>query len=159
MPSYDPGILLAMLKRQEGVVDHLYPDPLDPSLGTWGMGHNENVPIPHEAVKLIVRACPQIPQQAIDIVAANDIAQAAKDVAMLGSLRGVSFEALSPNRQMALVDMCFNLGSDRLGHFVKMWEALRKMDYQEAAAQALDSQWARQVGSRAQELAAMIRDG
>ena len=66
---------------------------------------------------------------------------------------------LSENRKMVLIDMCFNLGWPRLRGFKKMFAALEVEDYNEAANQMLDSNWAKQVGQRAKTLEAMMRQG
>lgn len=57
-----------------------------------------------------------------------------------------------------LVEMQFNLGANRLAGFRKMWAALRERDYQQAAAEMLDSRWANQVGRRAVTLANKMRE-
>ena len=61
--------------------------------------------------------------------------------------------------QRALVNMCFNLGWPRLSGFRNMLDALEAGDYDRAAAEALDSRWARQVGARAERIAALFREG
>lgn len=61
--------------------------------------------------------------------------------------------------QMALLNMCFNIGIGRLLGFRKMIMALTIKDYTEAALEALDSKWATQVGQRAKDVAVMIREG
>ncbi len=61
--------------------------------------------------------------------------------------------------QAALLDMAYNLGVPRLLKFRKMWAALIAGDYPTAAAEALDSRWAQQVGGRATKVAGMIRAG
>ena len=61
--------------------------------------------------------------------------------------------------QRALVNMCFNLGWPRLSGFKKMWAHLELNEYDRAAAEALNSKWARQVGVRARRLADLIREG
>jgi lysozyme len=66
---------------------------------------------------------------------------------------------LSDRRQRALANMAFNLGAQRLRGFAKMIKALAGAQYEEAARQALDSKWSRQVGARAERIAAMIREG
>jgi lysozyme len=66
---------------------------------------------------------------------------------------------LSDRRQRALANMAFNLGLGRLRKFRKCLAALEAGDYDEAAAEALNSAWAAQVGARAQRIAAMIREG
>lgn len=61
------------------------------------------------------------------------------------------------SKQRALANMAFNLGYPRLSGFKKMLAALKDGDWNEAATQALDSRWARQVGARAERIAALIR--
>jgi len=67
---------------------------------------------------------------------------------------------MSPNRQMAILSMCFQMGWDRLKGFGKMLAALNRMDYREAAAEARDSKWAREDSpGRAQRMATLIERG
>ena len=53
------------------------------------------------------------------------------------------FDALTEERQEVLVDMSFNLGRPRFSKFKKLIAAVRAGDYDEAAAQILDSKAAR----------------
>lgn len=69
------------------------------------------------------------------------------------------FHDLNEARQWALVDMLYNLGFSRFMGFKKMLAALERRDYESAAAEMLDSKWARQVGNRAIELAEIMRSG
>lgn len=69
------------------------------------------------------------------------------------------FSHLCTARRDALIDMCFNLGLTRFRQFRNMISALEAGNYAQAAAEALDSRWARQVGHRANELSEMIRTG
>jgi len=69
------------------------------------------------------------------------------------------FAELKPIRQEATVNLMFNLGWGKFNTFAKMIAALENRDYNEAAKQMLDSLYARQVGSRARELAEQIRSG
>lgn len=59
--------------------------------------------------------------------------------------------------QRGLANMCFNLGWPRLSGFRNMLAALEDGDYDEAAVQALDSRWARQVKGRADRIADLFR--
>lgn len=63
---------------------------------------------------------------------------------------------LTHNRQAVLIDMMFNLGRPRFLQFKKFLAALSENDYETAAAEMLDSRWARQVGNRAKTLARMM---
>jgi len=69
------------------------------------------------------------------------------------------FLKLSENRQIALVDMCFNLGIQGFLNFTQMILALESHDYERAATEMLNSKWAEQVGERATTLANIIRTG
>jgi GH24 family phage-related lysozyme (muramidase) len=64
-------------------------------------------------------------------------------------------------RQVALIDMAFNLGYGRFLGFQHMIAAIKAdpQDWRRAAREALASQWATQVGKRADEDAAMLENG
>jgi lysozyme len=68
-------------------------------------------------------------------------------------------QTLDGVRQTVLIEMCFNLGAERLLGFEKMLTALRERNYLKAASEMLDSQWARQVGTRAHTLAGLMQTG
>lgn len=63
------------------------------------------------------------------------------------------------NRQIALLDMAFNLGIPRFSLFRMMISAVLADDWATASAQALDSAWAREVGERAQQDADWLKYG
>lgn len=67
------------------------------------------------------------------------------------------WRTLDDERQNILANMCFNMGIGRLQGFKLMLAALRAGNRDEAARQMLDSEWARQVGDRAERLAAAMR--
>lgn len=62
-------------------------------------------------------------------------------------------------RQGALLNMTFNMGIGGLLNFRQFLAALQSGDYKTAAAQMLDSLWAKQVGARAERLALQIESG
>jgi len=62
-----------------------------------------------------------------------------------------------------IINMVFNLGATRAGRkkgvgFAKMWEALDKGDFDEAANQMVDSDWYSQVGARSKRLVKRMRN-
>lgn len=61
------------------------------------------------------------------------------------------FMMLDANRQVVLIDLCFNLGINGLLGFKKMLAALEKQDFEKAAAELMDSRYAKQVPTRARE--------
>ena len=69
------------------------------------------------------------------------------------------YSQLDDVRQAVLINMHFNLGLGRLLTFRKTLAAIGQGDYKTASAEMLDSRWARQVGSRAVELAEQMRTG
>jgi lysozyme len=56
-----------------------------------------------------------------------------------------------------IVEMVFQLGVGGVSKFKKMFEALRKKDYNEAAEQMLNSQWRVQTPKRCEELSSLMR--
>ena len=68
------------------------------------------------------------------------------------------FIKLNDARQIALIDMCF-IGLKKFCTFIKMIDCLAKDDYDNAAIELLDSNYAKQVGKRAIDLAAIIKLG
>ncbi len=69
------------------------------------------------------------------------------------------FNDLSEERQIALIDMAFNIGVQGLLGFNDMIAALQVHDYIKAHDAMLDSKWASQVGERATCLANIILTG
>jgi len=66
---------------------------------------------------------------------------------------------LDPVRRTVLINMAFNLGINRLLRFRLALAAMEVADWSTAAIEMLDSTWARQVGARADRLAAQIISG
>jgi len=66
---------------------------------------------------------------------------------------------LDPARRGVFENMCFQLGITKLRKFAKMWAAARNFDWETAAAEALDSAWARQTPERAKRLAEQLKTG
>lgn len=61
------------------------------------------------------------------------------------------YNKLDANRQLVLIDLCFNIGIGGVLKFKKMLAALNKNDYELAAAELMNSAYARQVPERATE--------
>jgi len=62
-------------------------------------------------------------------------------------------------RRAALINMAFNLGIGGLLGFHKMLGACEKGDWATAALEALNSEWARQVGPRAYRISRQLEEG
>ena len=63
---------------------------------------------------------------------------------------------LDSTRFYVLANMASNLGVTRLAGFKKMWAALERNDYEDAANEILDSDWGRQFNGRAVEWAKLM---
>ena len=67
------------------------------------------------------------------------------------------FETLSKPRQYVLINMCYNVGITRLAGFKIMLAELSQGNYNQAAAEMLNSKWAAQVPNRAARLAGIMK--
>jgi len=85
-----------------------------------------------------------ISRQIAELMLKEDIAVAT------AALRDIfpSWANLPADVQFALTDMMFNMGEPRFLGFKKMIKAVKNKDFLEAAEQAKDSKWFKQVGVR-----------
>lgn len=132
----DEDAIKDMIVRHEGVRPTAYLD----TEGIWtvGIGHNLTVPLSHKAIMQIF---------------ADDLMEAKS--ACIHAFPW--FADLTSERQAVMVDMCFNMGLHRLLGFKRMLTAIALGNYETAADEMLDSLWAKQVKSRALELAQLMR--
>jgi len=76
---------------------------------------------------------------------------------LVGLFKG--FSMFSPTRQVALIDMIFNLGRSGFRKFAKMITAIKNDDWLLASTEATNSKWFAQVGHRAVTIVDQIREG
>lgn len=88
----------------------------------------------------------------------NDFNKAYEDVLWLLTKYDIDVNNLSECRLFVLTDMCFNLGRARLFMFKKLFQALKKGDYDTASNEMQDSNWYKQVGNRAKKLCSMMKN-
>ncbi len=125
------------IKKHEGYDDNIYMDSTDHLSIGYGRNLQDNGISKDEAEYLFD----------------NDFNRTQKD------LSSVSWYHQTPaGVQDALFNMCFNLGLTKLLGFKKMIKAILEKNYNQAAREALDSKWAKQVGDRAKDVALMIRN-
>lgn len=139
MSCHGRGAARAQLKIDEGVARWPYKDTVGKV--TIGVGRN----LTDKGLR----------SDEIELLLEHDLDDAEADARALFP----GFDQLSELRQAALVNMAFNLGRDRLAGFAQVRAAVEAGDFNRAAAEMLDSKWARQVGARAQRLARAMREG
>ena len=138
------------IKRHEGEVLEVYED----SLGylTLGVGH------------LIQKSDPEygqpagtpVSQEVVDMYYADDFDKHVEETIHVCENNNIVFDALPESIQHVLVNMCFNLGANRLGKFRNMLYAVSVSNWEEMANQMEDSRWFGQVGRRSVELQQMV---
>lgn len=128
-------ILLPQLKRHEGLRLHPYKCPED----KWTIGYGRNL------------EDNGISEDEAETLLANDVD------GVIRRLQSIpSFNALEIQRQAVLANMAFQMGFAGVMRFKNMWAAIEKQDYEEAAAEMLNSRWAGQTPNRASELARVM---
>lgn len=127
-----------MVMAQEGLRLKPYTD----SLGNWTIGVGRNLDekgVSEDEAMMLLN---------------NDLADAIDDVRHVCSV----YDELSEPRKQVLVSMAFNMGRTRLEGFVRFLGAIHRGDWDDAADEMLDSQWAKEVGARATTLSRMMRN-
>lgn len=131
--------IIELLKLHEGYREKPYLDTMNK--WTIGIGHNlTDNGLSAKIIHLLVR---------------EDIEIARKDLDAIYP----EWCDLTRNRQLVLIDMCFNLGKPRYLTFKRFWKALKDGEYDLAGKEMLDSKWAKQVGDRADRLYNMMVEG
>lgn len=133
-----PAQMMSQVIRHEGSRNTLYYDTVgNPSIG---VGHNLRTPISTLAVNQILQ---------------DDLELAMRELeARFSWVRG-----LDDVRYFLLVEMAFNLGIGGLAGFEGMLGAIQLREFDIAATHMLQSEWARQVGPRAKEMAGQMSTG
>tara|TARA_Y100001970_G_C14092523_1_gene780809 strand:- start:391 stop:843 length:453 start_codon:yes stop_codon:yes gene_type:complete len=135
----------ADIKRHEGEVLKIYEDSL--GYKTLGVGHLCQKGEPEYVLDIGT----PVPQEVVDMYFEHDFEKHLEEaVKVFGSEDG--FYNLPEDIQHVLVNMCFNLGGNRLSNFKNMLEACREHDWERMAAEMEDSKWFKQVGRRSLEL-------
>ena len=137
-----------MLRAEEGYRDRPYDDkagvPIFAPVGklTIGVGHNlQDKPLTPEAIAFILN---------------EDI----NDVLVEALTLFPELETWKEGRQLAIINMIFQLGISGFLEFRKSIEAIRKLDWDEAAKEVLKSKWAEKDSpARAIRISEMLRTG
>lgn len=156
--TYDRATLETELIRDEGERLKGYRD----TKNKWTIGIGRNLDdvgtVPLNRTKADVLAN-GVNQAEIDQLFAYDIDRTAGDL----DKRLSWWRNLDPVRQRVMLNMCFNMGIGNAKHglcsFVHTLGMIERGEYSHAADAMEKSEWAREVGIRADRLASMMRNG
>lgn len=143
-------ILKEEIKRHEGEVLEIYKD----SLGylTLGVGHL----IREDDAEYGEPEGTPISQEVVDRYYEADFDKHLEETYHVCEKNNMNFDDLPESIQHVLVNMCFNLGPNRLSKFRNMLYACSVSDWNEMARQMEDSRWYGQVGRRSKFLQEQI---
>ena len=130
--------LVAEIKREEGFVPVVYLDSKGKK--TIGYGTLLEDGISEAEAELLLR-------HRLDLMAGE----------LERSRVGEVYGGLKPAAKRAVLNMAYNMGVPSLLGFQKMWAALAAGDYAQAAVEALDSVYARELPARAGRVAERMR--
>jgi|SRR6185312_4402334 len=145
-------LLLADLRRDEGLRLRAYPDPLSGG-EPWTIGYGHTGSDVHPSTVWT-------PEEA-----ETSLEQDAAHACDLLDRYAHWWRFLDPVRQDAMANLCFNMGwlsrdgKHGLGTFHHTLAAIQLHQWQEAHDGLLASAWAKEVGQRAQRIAHMILTG
>jgi len=123
------------LKQDEGFEGMPYED----SLGIPTIGYGIKLPLSEEEAEILLKH--RLDKKILEI-----------------SEKEPFFLDLPETAQEVIANMAYQLGVGGVLQFKKMWAALKNRDYQKAADEMLDSNWAReQTPNRAKRLAEIMR--
>ena len=135
-------MIIEMLRKHEGVEKYAYKCTADKV--TIGVGRN-----------IDKSSSMGLSDDEIDYLLSNDIKRVSAEL-----IRAFPwYSELDEVRKDAMIDMCFNMGLPRLSKFKNSLAAMANGDYDIAALEFLDSNWAKQVGNRSITITDMIRSG
>lgn len=141
--------LEADLKQAEGCRLEAYTD----TKGIWTIGYGRNLEAMYPGKKNFSGL--HIMQASADKWLLEDISTACSVAKNSNVYPMLDVDA----RQNAMIEMAFNLGGKKLAGFVDTLKAIRAQKWEDVAKHALDSDWHKQVGKRAERIAEMFRTG
>jgi lysozyme len=143
------ALLIAELRRDEGVRYVPYLDTATPPNETVGVGFNLNA-----------HALPAGWTYPLSDAQVNQLlSQTLQDTFAALDSHLPWWRQMDPVRQRVIANMAFNIGVAGLLTFHNTLLAMQRGSYAVAAAGMLASQWAKQVGARAQRLASAMEYG
>jgi lysozyme len=143
--------IIPLLRQEEGVRHDPYIDSLGyPTVGVGFKLGPSGAPLSHYTFTL--------PDQTIDAWLQSNVDAIYLKAADYDEIITASTHCNQP-RQDILASMAYQLGLGGLSNFHHMLQAVIAEDWDEAAAQMLDSTWAKQTPERANRHAGVMRSG
>ena len=139
--------LKARVTSAEGIVDHVYLDSLGKA--TIGIGHLIK---PHEKERFPEGK--KISREEIDELFDLDINRAAAGADLL--IEEKVGHDLPTHIEHVIVEMVFQLGTQGVRNFSKMWKNMRVKKWKEAAIEMKDSRWHKKTTNRCEHLAEIV---
>ena len=137
----------AHIKEEEGYRDTIYLDSMTPPNATIGYGH---LVLPRDKFKEGVKYS----QKELEKVFEYDFAISKQDMESLTK----DLDIVDGAKEI-LIHMLFQLGKPKVMKFQRMFENLKKKDYDGASKEMLDSLWAKKhTPARAERLAKKMRE-
>ncbi len=150
--EFDMELWCNRLIEHEGMVLKPYYCPMGKL--TIGVGHNlEDNPLTTEEKRALGDYMHGITENGAKMLLRRDILTCHEQL----KKHIKCYKSLSPNRQYALLDMCFQLGIKGLRKFKQMLAELEKGNYDMAAFECMASAYARQTPKRAKKMAYIIK--
>jgi lysozyme len=131
------------IKKHEGYCNVVYSDTL--SFATIGYGH------------LVIKGDPY--KEGVEYSREELDKQFDKDFsnAVVGAERLLGNSDMNFTAKCVIIEMVFQLGMTGVSKFIKVLKAIKEEDWATAADEMLDSKWAKQTPSRAEQLSSVIR--
>lgn len=161
------------IKKDENLLLHAYPDPHSPlgqALGHRGIlrvGNGEPVPAHLKGLNgdpwtigygraRKIKQGDKISLEKAEVLLHEDVVDSF--ISCRDKL-SIDWESLNAERQSVLINMCYNLGYQKLKLFKNTLAAVNEGRYVDAGNLMLKSKWAKQVGKRAKRLALRMQTG
>jgi lysozyme len=138
--------LLGAVKQAEGLRTVAYKD----TLGNWTVGHGHKLATGKDWAGYAISTDTASALLTLDLNEAN-----------MAAIRLPEWVYLdTPARQDSVIELCFNMGAGKWIGFKRARLAMRYKQWDQAAEELLDSEWARQVGQgRSGRISEQIRTG
>jgi len=139
--------LKARVREHEGVRTSMYLDSLGKA--TIGIGHLIQ---PHERSRYSEGV--EISMEEVEELFDIDLNRAAAGADLL--IDECVGKDLPQNVSEVILEMVYQLGTNGVRNFSKMWKAMRVKDWEKAAAEMKDSRWHSQTTKRCEHLAEIV---